>query len=92
MRVDSRALGATLVGAAIGGLAGYFFFTEHGRRVRRSLEPALDELSHEMAAFRGTLQRAVGVAHEGWQLLTDTLADTGADSRRFAAPRQTSPF
>ena len=36
---NSRALAATVVGAVLGGLAGYLFFTEHGRSVRRQIEP-----------------------------------------------------
>ena len=34
---NSRALAATVVGAVIGGAAGYLFFTEHGRSLRRQL-------------------------------------------------------
>jgi len=99
VRFDSRAVGATMVGAVLGGIAGYLFFTEHGRRLRRSLEPALEDLSRELSSFRVTVQRAAGVASEGWKLLNDTLADvgggagsSGSAARRFPNVRQTSPF
>jgi gas vesicle protein len=90
---NSRAVAATLVGAVIGGAAGYLFFTEHGRALRRQIEPALDDFARELMSFRGTVQKAAGVANEGWKLLNDALGDTTANPPRYAAaPRQSSPF
>lgn len=88
---NSRALAATLVGAAIGAAVGYLFFTDHGRGVRRSIEPALDDLARELNGLRGTMQKAAGVANEGWQLLNDALGEPGRP-RRFPNTHQTSPF
>lgn len=88
---DSRVLTATVIGAVIGGVAGYLFFTEHGRGVRRSIEPLLDDVARELNSFRSTIQRATGVANEGWQLLNDTLGEPPAP-RRFPGARQSSPF
>src|ERR1700680_1495129 len=65
---NSRALGATLAGAVIGGLAGYFFFTERGRALRRQIEPALEDLGRELNSFRQTVEKAAGVARGGWQV------------------------
>ena len=87
---NSRELAATLVGAVIGGVAGYLFFTEHGRSVRRQIEPALEDFSRELMSFRATVQKAAGVASEGWQLLNDALGDT--ESVPKFPGRQTSPF
>jgi hypothetical protein len=84
-----------LVGAALGGIAGYLFFSEEGRRMRRSFEPMLDDLARELAAFRGTVQRAVAVASEGWKLLTEAIHDAGVQGdavRRFPSTHQSSPF
>lgn len=93
MNENSRAIAATLTGAVIGGMAGYLFFTEHGRRVRRSIEPALDDIARELNNFRGTMQRAAGVASEGWKLLNDALGEpTPPSPRRFPTTHQTSPF
>jgi gas vesicle protein len=89
---NSRAIAATLVGAVIGGMAGYLFFTEHGRRVRRQIEPALDDFARELMSFRTTVQKAAGVANEGWQLLNQALGEGGQQPPRYANPRQTSPF
>jgi gas vesicle protein len=87
---NSRELVATLVGAVIGGVAGYLFFTEHGRSVRRQIEPALEDFSRELMSFRATVQKAAGVASEGWQLLNEALGDTEPVAK-FPG-RQTSPF
>ena len=87
---NSRALAATLVGAVVGGVAGYLFFTDHGRSVRRQIEPALDDFARELNSFRATVQKAGGVASEGWKLLNEALGDS-AHGAKFPG-RQTSPF
>jgi hypothetical protein len=68
---DSRAISAIIGGAILGGLVGYFFFTERGRSFRRQLEPALDQFARELNGFRGSLQRAAGVATEGWNAINE---------------------
>ena len=89
---NSRAMAATVVGAVIGGVAGYLFFTEHGRSMRREFEPALDEFARELMSFRATVQKAAGVANEGWKLLNEAIGEGGQPPPRYAAPHQTSPF
>jgi hypothetical protein len=90
---NSRAMAAAIVGAVVGGLAGYLFFTDDGRRLRRQLEPALDDLARELNSFRATVNKAAGVANEGWQLLNEAMGDSGqATQSRYASARQTSPF
>ena len=88
---NSRAIAATIFGAIIGGAAGYLFFTEEGRRVRRQIEPALDDFARELMSFRATLQKATGVASEGWKLLNDTLGEAGPQTPRYPGG-QTAPF
>jgi gas vesicle protein len=87
----SQALAATLIGAVLGGAAGYMFFTERGRMLRRQLEPAIDDIARELANFRGTLNRAMGVANEGWKVLNEALGESGAQAR-YSHPHQTTPF
>ena len=89
---NSRAVMASVVGAAIGGIAGYLLFTEEGRRMRRDLEPAIDDFARELNSFRHTVTKAAGVASEGWKLLNEAMGDSGAEPPRYQAPRQTSPF
>ncbi len=87
---NSRVMAATLVGAVVGGVAGYLFFTDHGRSVRRQIEPVLDDFARELISFRTTVQKATGVASEGWKLLNEALGETGPPPRYPG--RQTSPF
>jgi hypothetical protein len=87
---NSRVIAATLVGAVIGGVAGYLFFTDHGRSVRRQIEPALDDFARELISFRTTVQKATGVGSESWKLLNEALGETGPAPRYPG--RQTSPF
>jgi gas vesicle protein len=79
------------VGAAVGAAAAYLFFTERGRQVRLRIEPALEDLTRELNNFRGTLNKATGVANEGWRLLNDALGE-GGTSARSSHPPQSSPF
>ena len=89
--MTDKAVAATIVGAVIGGVAGYFLFTERGRAMRRQLEPALEDFMRELNSFRGTIQRASGVASEGWKLLNDALGESAQQTRRYPGG-QTSPF
>jgi hypothetical protein len=94
---NSRTVMATLVGAVVGGAVGYLFFTDPGRRLRRQLEPALEDVARELSSFRGTVQKAAGVANEGWKLLNEALGESGEGGggrqpSRFPSPHQTSPF
>jgi len=82
---------ATVIGAVIGGAAGYLFFTERGRQLRRQMEPALDDIARELNSFRGTVQRAAGVASEGWKLLNDALRERDTQPR-YPTSHQSSPF
>jgi gas vesicle protein len=90
---NSQAITATIVGAVVGGVAGYLFFTNHGRTLRRQIEPALEDISRELNSFRVTVQKAAGVANEGWKLLNDALGDSGQQTLRYSGgQQQTSPF
>ena len=87
---SSRAMAATLVGAVIGGVAGYFFFTEHGRTMRRQIERSLHDVARELNSFRSTVQKASGMASEGWKVLNEAI-DDGQKSPRYSTARP-SPF
>lgn len=87
---NSREMTATIVGALIGGVAGYLFFTERGRRARRRIEPALEDFSRDLMSLRNTVQEAAGIAGESWKLLNDTLGEAGMPARYPGG--QTSSF
>ena len=88
----SRAVAATVVGAIVGGVAGYLFFTDHGRTLRRQMEPALEDITRELNSFRSTVQKAAGVANESWRLLNDALAESDSPRQSRYPGSQTSPF
>jgi hypothetical protein len=82
--VDERArvLTATFLGAVIGGVWGWFYLTEGGRRVRSQLEPRLDDFIAEVTRLRGTVDKARTAANEGWRSLNEI---TGAGQGRWSA-------
>ena len=88
---DREIIAATLIGAAIGGIAGFLFFTDRGRSLRRQLEPTLDEFVRELNSFRGSVQRAADVAGDSWRLLTEMVREPAQPSHRYPGG-QTSPF
>jgi gas vesicle protein len=67
------------LGAIIGGVAGYLFLTEDGRRLRERLEPGMDDLLREMRHLRSAAEKARLAAAEGVQ--------TVSELRRSIAPR-----
>jgi hypothetical protein len=68
---------ATCLGAAIGGMWGWLYLTEQGRRIRDQIEPRLDDFMREMTRVRGTVEKARTAANEGWRSINDM---TGASS------------
>ena len=79
----SRVLVATCLGAVAGGVCGWLYLTEAGRRVRDQIEPKLDDLMHELTRVRGTVEKARGVASEGWRSLNDVTG--GSPQGRWSA-------
>ncbi|MBS1818052.1 MAG: hypothetical protein JSU08_08990 [Acidobacteria bacterium] len=86
-----RGIVAAVVGAVVGGVAGYMLFTERGREMRRKLEPALDDFAHELLQLRGTVNRAMGVASQGWHVINEAFGEQ-ATGQAFPPHRQSNPF
>ena len=74
----SKVLMATLIGAVVGGVYGWLYMTEHGRRVRDQIEPKLDDFMSELTRMRGTVEKARTAANEGWRSLNEV---TGGQSK-----------
>lgn len=74
----SKVLMATLIGAVAGGVYGWLYMTEHGRRVRDQIEPKLDDFMGELTRMRGTVEKARTAANEGWRSLNEV---TGGQSK-----------
>jgi hypothetical protein len=67
---------ASLAGAVIGGVGGWLYLTENGRRVREQLEPRLDDFVNELTRVRGTVDKARSAAGEGWRTLHEVVGTT----------------
>lgn len=80
----SRVLMATLMGAVIGGVWGWLYLTESGRRMRDQIEPKLDDFINEIGRVRGTVEKARTAANEGWRSLNE-LTGAGANQGRWSA-------
>lgn len=78
----ARVLMATFIGAVAGGVWGWLYMTENGRRVRDQIEPKLDDFVNEIARVRGTVEKARTAASEGMRSLNEV---TGAASGRWSA-------
>ena len=78
----SRVLMATCLGAIAGGLCGWLYLTESGRRVRDQIEPRLDDFMNEVTRMRGTVEKARAAANEGWRSLGDIA---GSSQGRWSA-------
>jgi hypothetical protein len=67
---------ATCLGAVIGGVWGWLYLTQAGRRVRDQIEPKLDDFLGELTRARGTVEKARTAANEGWRSLNDIAGGT----------------
>jgi hypothetical protein len=76
----SRVLTATVLGAIAGGVWGWLYLTEQGRRVRSQIEPKLDDFMRELHNVRGTVEKAKSAANEGWRSIND-MAGASAPGR-----------
>ena len=74
----SRVLMATVLGAIAGGLYGWLYMTERGRRLRDQIEPKLDDFMGELTRARSTVDKARSAANEGWRSLNEV---TGGNTR-----------
>jgi hypothetical protein len=73
----SRVLLATLLGAVVGGVWGWLYLTDSGRRVRAQIDPKLDDFMRELQNVRGTVEKARTAANEGWRSLSEMTGGTG---------------
>jgi hypothetical protein len=58
-------LGPVLLGAAVGAGLGYLDLSDDGRRIRRNVEPWLEEFTREMRRIRAVALKARNAMDEG---------------------------
>ncbi len=89
MSDQGRVMLAMVGGAVVGGIAGYLYLTDGGRRFRGQLEPRLDDALREIRRLRQTVTKAQAVAAEGWRSLT---AIAGQEHGEWGGAKQSSPY
>lgn len=72
---------ASVLGAVIGGMWGWLYLTESGRRLRDQIEPKLDDFINEITRVRGTVDKARTAANEGWRSLNEMAGSTQGGGR-----------
>ncbi len=90
MEDRARVLIAGCLGALIGGVAGYLFLTEDGRRLRERLEPGMDDLLREMRHLRSAAEKARLAAAEGLLTVSELrrgVSSAVEDARSARPPR-----
>ena len=75
MNDTNRVCWASAIGALVGGVWGYLYLTESGRRFRVQLEPRIDDFLNEMHRMQGTVHKAREAAGESWASLQEIAND-----------------
>ena len=92
MSGQSRNLLIVMTGAAIGGIAGYLFLTEDGRRLRSRLEPAVHDLVREIRQLGTTVGSAGRLVRDGLETLNRTAGEAKRSVAWSAPVTQQDPF
>jgi hypothetical protein len=82
----SRILLSACLGALAGGVAGYLFLTDEGRRVRERLDPGMDDVLREVRGLRAAADKARMAVNEGLAAVEDLRrAASGKPASEWAA-------
>ncbi len=73
----------TVVGALLGAMAGYLFFTDRGRDLRRRIQPSVEDFARELVSFKGAVASARDVASQGWRLMDEVVSETNHQAKPF---------
>ena len=82
----TRVMLAALGGALAGGVLGYLYLTDEGRRLRERLEPALGNLADEVGNLNTTVGKAVRAADEGLRSIVRPASPAGRRPRVHSPP------
>jgi gas vesicle protein len=74
MRESTGMLIGLVVGAAIGGAAGWLYLTEDGRRFRARIEPLIQDLADSALRLRDSALAAERAASESWRAAREVSA------------------
>ena len=77
---QTRLCAGASVGALVGALVAYLFFTDRGRWMRDRIEPTVDDLMTEFQKFRRTLEKVGDMANDGLRAFNEFQAARGQGS------------
>ena len=87
-----RVLMGAFLGAIVGGVAGYLFLTDEGRRLRERLEPGMDDVLREMRHLRSAAEKARLAAAEGLMTVSELRKGVTAAAGDDWAARPPRPY
>ena len=76
---------ATIGGAVVGGVVGFFYLTAQGLRLRERVEPFLDGCLDEIQRWRLNVDKARAATDEGWRSVV-ALMENDPDDRSRSQP------
>jgi len=79
---SNRVAWASAMGALVGGVWGYLYLTESGRRFRVQLEPRIDDFLNELHRMQGTVHKAREAAGESWASIQEIANDVARPDER----------
>ena len=71
MRDRTAVLVGLTAGAILGGVAGWLYLTEGGRRLREQLEPQIGEIAERAGSLRASAQRARRATADSWRTMQE---------------------
>jgi gas vesicle protein len=74
MRERTAVLIGLVAGAIAGGVAGWLYLSDEGKRLRDQIEPQLGEFAERAGALGARAERLQRVAREGWRTVQEVAA------------------
>jgi gas vesicle protein len=79
---QSRVMASAVIGAVVGAVAGYLFFTDRGRELRDRMDPLVEDLRQEFGRFQRTFEKVGDMASEGMRVVNEFNAARAQSSFR----------
>ena len=86
----SRVMLSSLLGAALGGVVGYLYLTDQGRKVRQEIEPTLDAIAGELQRARDAGDKVRNVAEGGQKTINNLVGEDCTRAWQSSDYRQAS--